>query len=101
MNLEAAFEENDLALAKFAKALGHPARIAIIKILAANKVCTCGEIVSKLPFSQSTVSQHLQELKNAGLVILKEEGTKSFYTLKTKGVSKAEKQFKKLFKKLD
>jgi DNA-binding transcriptional regulator PaaX len=43
----------------------------------------------------------LQELKNAGLVLLKEEGTKSFYTLKPKGIAKAEKQFKKLFKKLD
>lgn len=101
MNSETTFEENEIALAKFAKALGHPARIAIIKILADKKVCTCGEIVAKMPISQSTVSQHLQELKNAGLVLLKEEGTKSFYTLKSKGIAKAEKQFKKLFKKLD
>lgn len=98
---ETDFEENDINLAKFAKALGHPARVAILKILAAQKVCTCGEIVGQLPISQSTVSQHLQELKNAGLVIVKEEGTKSFYTLKEKGIAKAEKQFRKLFKKIE
>lgn len=58
--------QNDLA--RFAKALGHPARIAILQHLAACKSCVCGDIVDELPLSQSTVSQHLQELKQAGLI---------------------------------
>ena len=53
-------EENELA--DFAKALGHPARIAILKELATRKSCVCGEIVSVLPLAQATVSQHLKEL---------------------------------------
>lgn len=55
-------------LAKYAKALGHPARIAILKFLAGKSTCQCGDIVEELPLSQSTVSQHLKELKAAGLV---------------------------------
>lgn len=55
-------------LAKYAKALGHPARIAILKFLAGKSTCQCGDIVEELPLSQSTVSQHLKELKAAGLI---------------------------------
>lgn len=59
-------EQNDLAI--LAKALGHPARVAIIQYLAKSQSCVCGDIVQELPLSQSTVSQHLKELKNAGLI---------------------------------
>jgi len=55
-------------LAKYAKALGHPARISILKLLAKKQACICGDIVDELPLSQSTVSQHLKELKDAGLI---------------------------------
>jgi ArsR family transcriptional regulator, arsenate/arsenite/antimonite-responsive transcriptional repressor len=55
-------------LADLAKALGHPARIAILEFLANQDACMCGDIVDHLPLSQSTVSQHLAELKNAGLI---------------------------------
>ena len=58
--------QNDLA--RYAKALGHPARIAILQHLISCKSCVCGDIVDELPLSQSTVSQHLQELKQAGLI---------------------------------
>jgi DNA-binding transcriptional ArsR family regulator len=58
--------QNDLAT--MAKALGHPARVAILQYLIKSKSCVCGDIVGELPLSQSTVSQHLKELKNAGLI---------------------------------
>ena len=58
--------QNDLAL--MAKALGHPARIAILQFLIRQKSCVCGDIVDELPLSQSTVSQHLKELKKAGII---------------------------------
>ncbi|GAB1444651.1 MAG: winged helix-turn-helix transcriptional regulator [Cyclobacteriaceae bacterium] len=55
-------------LAALAKALGHPARVAILQFLISRQSCICGDIVDELPLSQSTVSQHLKELKNAGLI---------------------------------
>lgn len=72
-------EENELA--EFAKALGHPARIAILSELARRKTCVCGEIVEVLPLAQSTVSQHLKELKEAGLIQGTVEGVKSCYCI--------------------
>ena len=65
-SLEFSVKENRLA--KYAKALGHPARVAILKLLASKQTCICGDIVDELPLSQSTVSQHLKELKDAGLI---------------------------------
>jgi ArsR family transcriptional regulator len=57
-------------LASLCKALGHPARVAIVRQLAATRgTCTCGEIVDQLPLAQSTVSQHLKVLKDAGLIV--------------------------------
>lgn len=55
-------------LARLAKALGHPARVAIIRLLLRRDACICGEIVEELPLAQSTVSQHLKQLKEAGLI---------------------------------
>jgi len=72
-------------LADFAKALAHPARIAIIEYLAKSNSCFCGDIVEVLPLSQSTVSQHLSELKKAGLVKGEIEGTSVCYCLNEKG----------------
>lgn len=63
--------EDDLdedELARYAKALGHPARVAILRILMTRETCVCGEIVEELPLAQSTVSQHLKQLKEAGLI---------------------------------
>lgn len=51
-----------------AKAIGHPARLAILKLLLERKSCICGDIVSEINLSQSTISQHLKELKEAGLI---------------------------------
>jgi DNA-binding transcriptional ArsR family regulator len=63
-----AYKENTEALATFAKALAHPTRIAILKHLENQSCCYTGDLVDVLPISQSTVSQHLKELKNAGLI---------------------------------
>ena len=62
------YKENTEALAKFAKALGHPTRIAILKHLENQSCCFTGDLVEVFPLAQSTISQHLKELKNAGLI---------------------------------
>lgn len=68
-------------LAKYAKALAHPARVSILQLLASKQTCVCGDIVNELPLSQSTVSQHLKELKEAGLVKGTIEGTTVCYCI--------------------
>ncbi len=60
--------DEEQELADLAKALGHPARVRILKILIERNACICGEIVDEMPLAQSTVSQHLKQLKEAGLV---------------------------------
>ncbi|MDH5367412.1 MAG: metalloregulator ArsR/SmtB family transcription factor, partial [Cyclobacteriaceae bacterium] len=62
------FTEQQNELAYLFKALGHPARIAIIQTLLKRQACVCGDIVEDLPLSQSTISQHLAELKKVGLI---------------------------------
>lgn len=68
-------------LACFCKALGHPARVQILHFLASVPTCFCGEIVKQLPLAQSTVSQHLKILKEAGLVQGEIEGPRTCYWL--------------------
>ncbi len=68
-------------IAKLAKAVGHPARVAIIEHLLKVDQCICGEIVSELPLAQPTVSQHLKELKSAGLIKGEVEGNSICYCL--------------------
>ncbi|HAX48735.1 MAG TPA: metalloregulator ArsR/SmtB family transcription factor [Ignavibacteria bacterium] len=72
-------EQNELAA--FAKALGHPARVAIIEYLSTQANCVCGSIVDAIPLAQATVSQHLKELKNAGLIQGSIEGNSICYCL--------------------
>src|SRR5438552_11441293 len=87
--------QNDLAT--LAKALGHPARIAIIQFLIKTKSCVCGDIVDELPLSQSTVSQHLKELKNAGLIKGDIEGPSVCYCIDEKNWLRAKKLLGDLF----
>ncbi len=75
------FELQDIELAEYAKALSHPARIAILRHLSEMNTCICGEIVSILPLAQSTVSQHLKELKKCGLILGEIEGPRSCYCI--------------------
>ncbi len=70
---------HDLELAGLARALGHPARVRILRILIARNSCVCGELVDELPLAQSTVSQHLKVLKDAGLIQGEIDGPKVCY----------------------
>ena len=82
------FSQKEQDLAAFAKALSHPARIAILKVLAQKNECICGEIVEVLPLAQCTVSQHLKELKNAGLIDGTVDGPRSCYCINWKAFEK-------------
>jgi len=75
------FSQNQKASAVFFKALGHPARLAILQYLAGMKVCMTGDICEELPLSRTTVNQHLKELKKAGLIQGTVEGTRVNYCL--------------------
>ncbi len=77
---------SDAALARLAKALAHPARVAILRRLLAQGECVCGEIVSGLPLAQATVSQHLKVLKEAGLIAGEVDGPRVCYCVNPKAV---------------
>lgn len=77
--------DTDERLALQLRALGHPARLAIVRALAARDKCVCGEIVRHLPLAQSTVSQHLKVLRDAGLITGTIEGPRSCYCLDRAG----------------
>lgn len=79
-----AFESKENALAEFAKALAHPARLAILQALAERRECICGELVVDLPLAQSTVSQHLKALKEMGLIRGTIDGPRSRYCINWK-----------------
>lgn len=91
------FSIKENKLAKYAKALAHPARITILKILAKKVTCICGDIVDELPLSQSTVSQHLKELKDAGLIKGEIEGAKVCYCIDEKEWKAAQTWINQLF----
>jgi ArsR family transcriptional regulator len=75
------FTDKQNEIAVLAKALGHPARIAIIEYLMSVDTCICGDIVNVLPLAQPTVSQHLKELKTAGLIKGNIEGNAICYCI--------------------
>ena len=80
-------------LAEQAKALSHPARLAIVQLLAARNECICGEIVDDLPLAQSTVSRHLKVLRDAGLVQGTIDGPRSCYCLDRDAIEALRAQF--------
>ncbi len=94
------FNAKEQSLAVFAKAISHPARIAILNVLAKKNECICGEIVEILPLAQSTVSQHLKELKNAGLIDGAIDGPRSCYCINWKAFEKFNIEFNSLFDNL-
>jgi ArsR family transcriptional regulator, arsenate/arsenite/antimonite-responsive transcriptional repressor len=94
------FTQREQELSAFAKALSHPARIAILSQLAKKNECICGELVEVLPLAQSTVSQHLKELKNAGLIDGTIDGPRSCYCINWKAFEKFNSEFSLLFNKL-
>ena len=97
INKKAEFSTAENELADFAKALGHPARVAILKELAKRQSCICGEIVEVLPLAQSTVSQHLKELLQAGLIQGTVEGAKSCYCINWETFKRFEGTFGQFF----
>lgn len=78
----------DTQLARYAKALGHPARVAILRTLAQRGECVCGEIVEVLPLAQATVSQHLKVLKDAGLIQGEIDGPRVCYCVDPRTVKR-------------
>ncbi len=78
--------EADHELAAFAKALAHPARVTILRLLATRTSCVCGELVAELPLAQSTVSQHLKVLKQAGLIRGQISGPRTCYCLEPRAL---------------
>jgi DNA-binding transcriptional ArsR family regulator len=94
------FTHREQDLAAFAKALSHPARIAILKVLSQKNECICGEIVEVLPLAQSTISQHLKELKIAGLIDGTVDGPRSCYCINWKAFEKFSAEFNFLFNNL-
>ena len=93
------FNRKENELADFANAISHPARVAILKQIASNESCICGEIVDVLPLAQSTVSQHLKELLKAELITGKIDGVTSCYCINWKTFEKFEKIFNEFFKR--
>jgi DNA-binding transcriptional ArsR family regulator len=96
----ASFSERQNELAILFKALSHPARVAIIEYLLTVDTCICGDIVNELPLAQPTVSQHLKELKNAGIIKGNIEGTAICYCLNPETLKKIEDYFFAITKKL-
>jgi DNA-binding transcriptional ArsR family regulator len=94
------FTQEEISLAELARTLSHPARIRILKILTESNTCMCGELVNLLPLSQSTVSQHLKELKKAGLIQGEIDGPRICYCINGKTLQNAKNMFDKLFIKL-
>ncbi len=91
------FSAKENKLARYAKALAHPARVAILKVLAKRQDCVCGDIVDELPLSQSTVSQHLKELKDAGLIKGSIDGVRVCYCIDEKEWKAAQAWLNQLF----
>jgi DNA-binding transcriptional ArsR family regulator len=91
------FTERQNRLASLAKALGHPARIAIMDYLMQANACICGDIVNELPLAQPTVSQHLKELKNAGLIKGSIEGNAICYCINEQALEQLQEYFTNIF----
>jgi ArsR family transcriptional regulator, arsenate/arsenite/antimonite-responsive transcriptional repressor len=82
VDLSSGATKREERLAELAKAIGHPLRVRILRILAKRKTCVCGELVDELPVAQSTVSEHLRILKDAGLVQGEIDGPRVCYCVK-------------------
>jgi DNA-binding transcriptional ArsR family regulator len=92
------YDEDEIALARFAKAMSHPARIAILKYLSSLDACCFGDINKELPIAKATVSQHLSELKDAGLIQGTIEPPKVNYCIDKENWQKAKVLFDDFYK---
>lgn len=89
------FSKEAVFIADIAKALSHPARVEIVKVLTERKACICGDIVEVLPLAQATVSQHLKELKRAGIIKGEVEGPRTCYCIDEESIGKIANAFEK------
>lgn len=94
------FDASQKRTAELMKALGHPARIAIIELLAQQDTCICGDITNALPLAQSTVSQHLKALKKAAIIKGEVDGVRTCYCLNPEGIAELNELFTPLIKDL-
>jgi len=94
------FTDKQNSIAILSKALGHPARVAIIDYLLKVDTCICGDIVNELPLAQPTISQHLKELKNAGLIKGNVEGNAICYCIDEKAIARLRDYFANSYIKL-
>ncbi len=95
------FSSSQNEIAVVAKALGHPARIAIIEYLISVNTCICGDIVNELPLAQPTISQHLKELKNANIIKGTIEGNSICYCINEETISKVIQYFSGISSKIE
>ena len=93
------YSEETEILSRFAKALGHPTRLIILKYLSNQSCCYTGDLVEMLPLAQSTISQHLKELKDAGLIEGEISQPKIKYCIHVENWNKAKELFTALFEK--
>ena len=94
------FEPRQIRLAELARALSHPARIAILEILARRDTCICGDFVDELPLAQASVSRHLKTLKEAGLIKGEVDGPRSCYCLDRDALGALHAELGPLFERL-
>jgi len=92
------YDKADISLARFARAMSHPARIAVLRLLSVRKSCYFNEISKRLPLAESTVSQHLTELKSAGLIVGTSEPPKIKYSINIKELKKVRRLLKRITK---
>ena len=88
-------------LVQIAKALSHPARISILKLMLDKNTCFCGELTEEIGLSQSTISQHIKALKEAGLIYGKDEGSRTCYCIEVANWEKAQLLFQNYFNSLN
>ncbi|HMA53196.1 MAG TPA: metalloregulator ArsR/SmtB family transcription factor [Acidobacteriota bacterium] len=94
------FEPALVRTAALAKALAHPVRLRILEILGGRRTCVCGGLVDLLPLAQSTVSQHLKELRGAGLIRGDVDGPRTCYCLDAKAVAEARELLVDVFRRI-
>lgn len=94
------FTDNQNTIATLLKALAHPARVAIIEYLLTVNTCICGDIVDKIPLAQPTISQHLKELKNAGIIQGTIEGNTVCYCINKETMALLQEYFTQILSEL-
>jgi ArsR family transcriptional regulator len=94
MEFQAVISEDQKAIARFAKAMGHPVRMYVLEVLSKQNCCYSGDLTDVLPIAKSTLSQHLKELKDAGLIQGEIEAPKIKYCLNQENWKRAQDLFK-------